>query len=312
MAYIVLTCPDCGRRIVMDEIDGTGYCMYCGARIDASATDAEYLDPQSESLMEMVVHGPETQDHSGEPWYAPMSGSVDLLMSGHPDEAAASFARALSESSPENRDRMKDAMAESLARWVLRTVFDGGVYGSGVACIAPLLVIEGQGDTHPPVLIESLFDAVCQSLNMLESPDHAESMAESLLHLLCDYMSTEPSLSNQEILIDEFVTQCSVLEDLIEQNDEEAPQIDSIEKMGSAASILLGSMRGISSEQTEGRMEELASLWEVKGIAGISGKACSVLTRVCDGSFEDDEASWKRISEDSETYAEAYFGLPIQ
>lgn len=305
MSFIVLTCPSCGRRILMDEMDGTGYCMYCGSRIDASGTDAEYLDPQSESLVGMVVEGASGQDLSGEPWYPSMAGSVELLMSGRIDEAAASFADAL-RGAEGDADAMKDAMAEALARWVLRTVFDGGVYEGGANRIAPLLVIDGQGDTHPPVLIEGLFDAICQSLNMIESPAHAESMAASLLHLLCDYLEAEPSLENQEVLMEGFVSQCEVLEDLTSQADENAPETEAIEVMREAAEILLNSVRGVSSGQPDGRLPALAEHWEKAGIHRISDRACGVLTRVRDPSFKDEAESWRRISEDSEEYAASY------
>lgn len=305
MTFIVLTCPSCGRRILMDETDGIGYCMYCGARIDAAGTDAEYLDPQSESLVEMVVEGATETDFSGEPWYPSMAESVELLMSGRPEEAAASFSDAIGDAG-DDANAMKDAMAETLARWVLRTVFDGKVYEGGVNKMAPLLVIEGQGDTHPPVLIEGLFDAICQSLNMIESPAHAESMAASLLHLLCDYLEAEPSLENQEVLMDGFVSQCEVLEDLTSQADESASEIGSIEMMREAAEILLSSVKGVSSGQPEGRLEALADHWDKTGIYRISERACNVLTRVREPSFKDSAESWREISEDSEAYAASY------
>lgn len=300
MAFIILTCPGCGRRIIMDETDGKGYCMYCGLQIDAGRTDAEYLDPQSCELLDVVING-DGNGHEDEPWFPAMKGSVDLLMEGRVEEAAMGFASALEGQDAQTVTAMKDAMAEFVAQWVLRTVFEGRPYKGGMMAVAPMLEVEGEMDTSPAILIETIFEAICNSVNIIGCPEDALNMTESLFSLLREYLTTEPSMTNQALLLDEFVKQSEVFSEVADQvSDGRADeQREAIARMRSAAECLQSAMTEEIPRQPHERLEDLEGYWAGKGIGIIGKDAAGIL-----GSM-----SGRDVSEEDALACREYVGL---
>lgn len=302
MTFIVLTCPGCGHRILMDETEGLGYCMYCGLKIDASEVeDAEYLDSESAELLDIVVNGAGAVSHENEPWYPLVEESVGLLMEGRTGEAGASFSEALEGCDDDVARAMKDAMAEYIAQWILRTVYEGNAYEGGLMDIAPCLVIPGDTDSIPSILIEAISEAVSSSVRMVNSPSDAEAMAKTLLNLLCDYFAAEPAISNQALMVDRFIADAEVFADLADQFDEGDPDaaVKDIKRMISAADILGGIIDARMTGVPEASLDGLARNWSSKGIGAISGAACEALK----GWNGPDEA----VSGASKTYVELYF-----
>lgn len=280
MTFIVLTCPGCGRRILMDETDGLGYCMYCGLRIDASGVEgAEYLDCESAELLDIVVNGAESASHENEPWYPPMAESVQLLMEGRTREAGDSFAEALDGCDDRSAASMKDAMAEYLAQWILRTVYEGSAYDRGLMDVAPRLIIPGDSESIPSILIEAISEAVSNSVRMVDSPSEAKAMALTELHLLCDYFETEPSIANQASMVDRFVADAEVFADLADQFDEGGPDVavKDIERMIEAAKTLGDAISESISGIPQTSLNALEAAWSSKGMSSASGPAGEAL-----------------------------------
>lgn len=280
MTFIVLTCPGCGHRILMDETEGLGYCMYCGLKIDASGVeDAEYLDNESAELLDIVINGAAATSHEKEPWYPLMEESIGLLMEGRTEEAGRSFSKALEGTDAETAGAMKDAMAEYIAQWILRTVYEGNAYDSGLMDIAPCLIIPGDTDSIPSILIEAISDAVSNSVRMVNSPAEAKAMAQTILHLLCDYFAAEPSISNQSSMVSHFMENAEVFADLADQFDEGEPDaaVEDIEKMIAAAKILDDTISEKISGMPSASLDALENAWAAKGIAKICGPACEAL-----------------------------------
>lgn len=276
MTFIVLACPGCGRRILMDETEGIGYCMYCGLKIDASGVEgAEYLDSESAELLDIVINGAEATSHENEPWYPPMAESVQLLMDGRAHEAGDSFAEALDGCDVSSAASMKDAMAEYLAQWILRTVYEGKAYDRGLMDVAPYLVIPGDNESIPSILIEAISEAVSNSVRMIDSPSEARAMALTELHLLCDYFETEPSITNQASMVDSFVSDAEVFADLADQFDEGEPDavVRDIGRMIGAAKILGDAISESISGMPDASLDALERTWSSKGISSISGPA---------------------------------------
>ena len=286
----------------MDETEGLGYCMYCGLNIDASEVeDAEYLDSESAELLDIVVNGAGAVSHENEPWYPLVEESVGLLMEGRTGEAGASFSEALEGCDDDAARAMKDAMAEYIAQWILRTVYEGRAYEGGLMDIAPCLVIPGDTESIPSILVDAISEAVSNSVRMVNSPSDAEAMAKTLLNLLCDYFSAEPSISDQSLMVDRFIADAEVFADLADQFDEGDPDaaVKDIGMMISAAGILADIIDERVCDVLEEFLEELARNWSSKGIGAISGAACEALK----GWNGPEEA----VSGASKTYVELYF-----
>lgn len=280
MTFIVLTCPGCGHRILMDETEGLGYCMYCGLKIDASGVeDAEYLDNESAELLDIVINGAAAASHENEPWYPLMEESVGLLMEGRTEEAGRSFSKALDGTDAETAGAMKDAMAEYIAQWILRTVYEGRAYDRGLMDVAPCLTIPGDNESVPSILIEAISEAVSNSVRMVNSPAEARAMALTLLHLLCDYFEAEPSISNQSLMIDRFVSDAEVFADLADQFDDGEPDaaVKDVERMIAAAEILEKAISEKTAGMPSASLEAVEKRWMAEGTKSISGPACEAL-----------------------------------
>ncbi len=220
MTFIVLTCPGCGRRILMDETDGFGHCMYCGVGIDASETDAECLDPQSAELVDVVINGTGDVPESYPPQ---IEEAVALLKEDDIDGSCRAFSEALAGQDADTVVQLKDSMAECAIRWVFRTVYEGKPYNGGLARMAGLLTVENEPSTEVVPMIESVFDGLCKSLTVIESPSDCVNMAKSLSVLLAEYMCANPRPSDVGDMLEEYVEQCDVLLDLLDQMEPEDP-----------------------------------------------------------------------------------------
>lgn len=309
MSFVVLTCPKCGNRILMDEKDGKGFCMYCGNPIAAEDTDAEFLDSQSESLIEIIIGGGESAGSESRPWFGLMADSVDHLMAGDAEEAGRSFAEAIEGQDPEVQMSMKDAMAEAVAQWILRTVYDGGSYHGGLMSVAPLLEVDGIADTVPSVLIETIMEALCNSKSMVQSADDAYNMVESAYILMTEYFLAEPAITNQAIVIDEFIREAGEFMEVVAGISKgDIPGVrSSMECMRRATESIQAAMAEAISSTDQERIDGLELYWGDKGIDRIGKDASDILMRVYDDSFEDTDPFWTAMDDDAKGYVHSYF-----
>lgn len=294
----------------MDETDGRGFCMYCGKAIEAENTDAEFLDPQSESLVEIIIGGGDSCGREGRPWFGLMADSIDKLMAGDHEGAAASFSEAVSGQDDEVRMSMKDAMAEAVAQWILRTVYDGGSYHGGIMSVAPLLEVEGIADTVPSVLIETIMEALYNSKSMVQSADDAYNMLESAYILMSEYFTTEPALTNQAIVVDEFIREAGEFSEAVgaTMKGDIIGVKSSMACMARAAECIQSAMSEVIPTIGEDRLNGLELFWGDRGMQEIGQKAADLLMRVYDDSFEDTTAYWTGMAEQAKEYVSSYSG----
>ena len=270
----------------MDETDGSGHCMYCGVRIDAADTDAECLDPQSAELIDLVINGTGDVPESYPPQ---IEKAVGLLMENDVRGACQAFSEALEGQDPETAGQLKDSMAECAIRWVFRTVYEGGVYDGGLSLIAPLLTVEDEPSTDVAPLISSVFDGLCQSLTVISTPGDCVNMAKSLFSLVVEYMNVEPRLVEEGEMLDEFIGQCDVLLDLIEQAEpDDGTYAAEIAGLRNTVDLFAEAMYGIVSALPEGAIDGIDEKLNAEGPTSLMSDAASFIVSAMTANNPDD------------------------
>ncbi|MDO5862498.1 MAG: hypothetical protein Q4Q58_06895 [Thermoplasmata archaeon] len=301
MTFATFLCTGCGRRALVDNADGIGFCMYCGA--PAPMDEAVELDPQSSMVLEVVIGGTEEEEQEVNPCLDLIAGAVELMESGDCEAAATAFKSALAGQNPEIHNDMKEAMTSAVDRWVIGTVFDGGAYRGGILPIAELLREGDEEDTSPPVLIESLVGALLDSAPMISDGAVAYNLVESTYVLAAEYFLTEPALDRQFTMVESFIAAARGIEQSSRMTED---QSEPVEVMCSAAECLYAAILDRMPGITEEDLDRLETLWMGKGMSEVGNMAVDILTRVYDESFDDSDEFWERMEADSRTYVETY------
>ena len=82
MSFVVVTCPGCQRETLLDEIDGRGFCMYCGTALDTSKDESFDLPDMFGETVHMMVDMAKELDFTKEPWYEEVEGTLDKISAG--------------------------------------------------------------------------------------------------------------------------------------------------------------------------------------------------------------------------------------
>ncbi len=309
MTFVVLTCTECGHRTILDEIDGSGFCMYCGSILDC--TFAEPVDQYSESFLQAILDEPvgEQPSYVDEPWYPELESSLEALRNNDMDGACINFSRALNGKEPEIRRAMQDAMAEAVAVSVIGPIFEGTPYGGGVIAIAPLLVCEGDDDTLPSVLIASLYRAICDSKDCINTAEMGYNIAASAYTLLVEYFLTETSITDLMSILEDYSEQVAEFVNILISCENPDSVLKNIGSFDGSAACLLQSIKDAIEGIDEDVIAGIEARWAEKGAGDIGEMAGEILTRVFDESFNDSDSFWDIMEKDSRAYAEAYLGL---
>ena len=277
----------------MDETDGSGYCMYCGVKIDAADTDAEYLDPQSAELVDIVINGAEDSETPCPP---ELEEAVDALMSGDIVAADCFLADALTGTDKEKDRYLKDVMAEYVVRKIFRTVYEGETYDGWLSIIGRTLVVDDDPGTSEHLLIESVFDGLCQSLTVISTPGDCSNMARSLFALLNEYVQVALGPRGIGAMLDEYIAQCDVLLDLIGQM--EPDDTTDAEEIGKLRDIA-NRMADITDEAVSGVSDEVLDRIEerrTREIIPFEFLDCvNMFGRSCAETDADDMIEWFKV-----------------
>lgn len=102
MTFVKTECPECGETVILDVVNGYGYCMYCGAKVEPEGL-RRLPSPLRIALMkELRCDDP----FLSEPWYGDLCEAVRLMLSGDSDEGAAVI-RGIYGSAADDEERAK-------------------------------------------------------------------------------------------------------------------------------------------------------------------------------------------------------------
>ncbi len=103
MTFVKTDCPECSERILMDVVNGYGYCMYCGARVEPEGI-MRIPAPMNASIRIELESDP---PYVKEPWFVPVGEAASKAFEGDSDGASAIILDALdSVDGQEDRDRI--------------------------------------------------------------------------------------------------------------------------------------------------------------------------------------------------------------
>lgn len=92
MTFVKTDCPECGERILLDIVNGYGYCMYCGAKVDP-----EGLTVLPSPIRVTLRRALEAEDpYAGAPWYGRVRDAGAMLRSGDTEGAVSAIREAFS------------------------------------------------------------------------------------------------------------------------------------------------------------------------------------------------------------------------
>ncbi len=308
MTFVVLNCTRCGHRVLVDEIDGSGFCMYCGGEIMPSGDPSESLDDYSISFLEALTAPVENPSFENEPWYPEVEDIVSSMKEADFDRVSRDLPKALDGKDARTRRAIQDAMVNELVMAVMEPVFNGFPYCGGVMDVAPLLVDPEDDDTEPSVLIASLYSALCDSKGCMEGAERAYCMAVSLYELVSDYVMAEPSVSDVSSILEDLQEQIMELIIIASVDGDQHPAVVSMQNMCRATETLYGAINEGIEGSDEGRLGSVESAWADGDVATIGAGLREVMV----GVMEDDlDGYWDRLSEACKAYVREYFGVGL-
>lgn len=299
MSYVHLTCPQCGKATILDEIDGKGFCMYCGAALDGEKVKFIPMDPMAEQILGLMMSDDISLDRSDEPWYGLISEAVDLMEKDDYEAAAESFLKGIEGQDEETVSEMKGAMMMYSVKHVMTGMFEGVAYQGGIIPMARALD-EGTEDTSAAAFLESILDTIMGADTPVEDGDVAYNIVSSAYILLSECFLLEPAIDVQLYLLDTFISGCNVYENAVCYEDDVSRE-DMVAAAGSLANAIDKGTEGME----DADFARLEKSWE-DDPASIGSRASELLMSICGDSFDDSEAFWNGMDDEAEAYVAAY------
>lgn len=69
MTFVRTDCPSCGEAILLDTVNGTGYCMYCGSKVEPEGITK--ITPTVRVVISTVAK--KRDEYDDKPWRADLS-----------------------------------------------------------------------------------------------------------------------------------------------------------------------------------------------------------------------------------------------
>lgn len=193
------TCPECCERIVVDIVNGYGYCMYCGAKVDTS--DAVPLSSAYRNALRVELEN--TSDEG--PWYGEVVSAFRSIRSGDAEDGLAELDRIISDNEVSNQ--VMDAIENQMIEWVVNSIDEGEPYRGGVLDVVN--VMNAYEDFPPKVFLPVAMVQMGIKSRSIINRETAQMFIVSLFHFTRDYI---PQYNN----IFDFINICEHLSDLLD------------------------------------------------------------------------------------------------
>lgn len=211
MTFVKTDCPECGERIMLDVVNGYGYCMYCGAQVAPEGLTVLPSPLRVALRRELDADDP----YDGRPWYGRVSDAGGMLRSGDPDGAAAAIREAFSlASDDDDRRDLVDAVDAEIIETIVSVIDsqDPVPYRGGMRPIFDVCEEEaGLGLTTQFMdlcLLQYSMDA-----GRTKDPDRVGAMLISIAYLVRDYLSM---VRRPDDVYKVLVTAASIMRDMAE------------------------------------------------------------------------------------------------
>lgn len=197
MTFYKTDCPECCEKIILDVINGFGYCMYCGAKVEP-----EELVPLPNSLRETIFLEL-NKDDVAEPWDVKVSESIDLAQSGDIDGCIAGLRSVLENAENKQTDDILDSIDKAIVNWIISGITDRNLpmYEGGAHDVYEgIKDLVGEGMDYAIVNVCRMHMSMIS--NNLNDPEMAKRLIKTTFMVLKDYIN---DIHNLEELVD-FIT----------------------------------------------------------------------------------------------------------
>lgn len=194
MTFYKTDCPECCERILLDVINGYGYCMYCGAKVEP-----QDLIPIQNALREAISIEIEKEDENN-PWNKPIAEGIKMAQSGDIDGCIEKLRSAITDADKNELDDVEDDINRSIIDWIVCGISDENVplYNGGAKKIYDGLdgLIENGMDGVIPNVCQMHIAVISTNIH---DPDKAKRLITVAFMLFRDKVE---SLSNADELMD--------------------------------------------------------------------------------------------------------------
>lgn len=204
------TCPECCERIVVDIVNGYGYCMYCGCKVDTG--DAVPLPSAYRNALKVEL---ENTSNEG-PWRRDIVSAFDLIGDGDMDSGLQELRKVISDNRSSEGDVM-DAIDNQIIEWMVNGVDDDMPYRGGVLDIVSML--NEFTDTPPKMFLSLIVMQFGIKSRSITNPDTARLFLVSVFNFMREYI---PLFNN----VYDLITVCEQLNDILAAIEEVAPPVE--------------------------------------------------------------------------------------
>lgn len=197
MTFYKTDCPECCERILLDVINGYGYCMYCGAKVEP-----QDLIPIQNTLREAISIEINKDDVSN-PWSKPLAESIGMAQSGDIDGCIKGLRDILEKTDKNKMDEVVDDIDKSIVDWIISGISDDNLpsYNGGAKEIYEgIRDLVGDGMNNMIINICQMHLAVIST--NINNPDKAKRLITTAFMLFNDKVD---DFSNLDELM-EFLT----------------------------------------------------------------------------------------------------------
>lgn len=306
MSYVVVSCPKCQRDVLLDEVDGKGFCMYCGSDLDTTRDKTLNLPSMFEEAVGGIIDMAKETDFSSEPWYGELDGVRGPLTSGDYNGAAEALVEMLEGRDPETRDRIRQAVLVELLNDIIEGTTNGDPYESGLVELAGNVCPETEEDAvTPSELMLGILDGIDGNGDLIADEVTAYGLTATAFHILRDVLWTDHDIYDQGMALRSFLHISEDALDFMEECTPDSDAIGAVESMYNAASCIYEAMNDRMMRTTDETADEAV---EANGKSWELGPVVSeILTRVESEGFDPTDEFWDRMESDSEDYLRRYF-----
>ena len=309
MSFVVVTCPGCQRETLLDEIDGRGFCMYCGTALDTSKDESFDLPDMFGETVHMMVDMAKELDFTKEPWYEEIEGTLDRISAGEYADAADMLSEDLRDRDVDTRDDIRRAAIVRLISGMLESSSAGEPYKGGIVPLADILQFEGLEDEEPlstPELILTIVDSLASPDTVVAGEDSAYGLMTTAFRLVRDLVEIDPDIMDQVMAAKRLMDMSEMLSETLREMDPDSDVADDIDYIFDAASCLYDAATAVMMEMDDDTIEQAVE--RNKADWGLGEVAAELISRIDDQGFDPSEVFWDTLEKDSADYVSKYFG----
>lgn len=291
MTFVKTECPECGETVILDVVNGYGYCMYCGAKVEPEGL-RRLSSPVRIALMKELRYD---DPFMSEPWFGEVCEAVRLTFSGD-SEAGSALIRKVYESVGDGDDRTK--VSNALEMEVLEaivSVIDGDgsqPYRGGFLDI--IEVMKDFDEIYPSEIIDLCL--VQMTAGKYVNRDVAKAILISLFYLARDSLVLTRGATETKESLGHI---CAIVMDVVVTAYPEVLDIDISEEAASCFKFLMdmwGTLLTATDEMTQKDIVKANRTLSAKGYGEVLTALGDAFSKAKDGEEAYKEPMYRFIS----------------